>query len=210
MKIGKILKINNKLSNEFALLLNPFEEDGWILVRTRGAKEILNSKTSTDKELKKFVKEHSFYNIMDVFTNGILITNSIGLLLSLANTVFIHSTFLSGIVSGMLLLIIPALITLWVVDEKNNKTQERILKENKEELEKSAQKMIDLMKKIDMEIKKKKTESEKKEKKTKKTTSKTTKSRPSTTKKEKAEAKEKSSTTTPRKRASKKGEEKKD
>lgn len=210
MKIEKILKINNKLSNEFALLLNPFEEDGWILVRTRGGKEILNSKTSTDEELKKFVKEHSFYNIMDVFTNGILITNSIGLLLSLANTVFIHSTFFSGIVSGMLLLIIPALITLLVVDEKNSKTQERILNENKEELDKSVQKMIDFMEKFDIEIKKKKAESEKKEKKTKNTTSKTTKSKPSTTKKEKTEVKAKSSTTTPRKRASKKGEEKKD
>lgn len=209
MKIGKILKINKKLSNEFALLLNPFEEDGWILVRTRGRKEILNSKTSTDEELKKFVKEHSFYNIMDVLTNGILITNSIGLLLSLANTV-IHSTFLSGIVSGMLLLILPALITLLVVDEKNSKTQERILNENKEELDKSVQKMIDFMEKFDIEIKKKKAESEKKEKKTKNTTSKTTKSKPSTTKKEKAEVKAKSSTTTPRKRASKKGEEKKD
>ena len=209
MKLKKLFKINKRLSDEFVVVPTSLD-DGWRLVRTIGQRELLNSKTSTEKELKKFVKEHSFCNIMDVFTNGILITNSIGLLLSLANTVFIHSTFLSGIVSGMLLLIIPALITLWVVDEKNSKTREIILKENKEETNRMAKELMQLMAKIDKDIEKRKSESEKKEKENKKTTSKTTKSKTTKTKKEKVEVKAKSITTTPRKRASKKGEEKKD
>ena len=109
MKIENLVKFNYKLPEDYFIWIKP--NNGWALIRTTNGKKLLDSETDTEKELKKFVKEHSFYNIMDVSRIEILVINTLGLILSLINAIFIHSTMISGIVFGMILVLIPLLAT---------------------------------------------------------------------------------------------------
>ena len=129
MELKKLNKINEKLANYYTV--TPVLKDDWVLYRRDASKRmILNSGKNSEKELDKFVKEHSTYNFVNAIEIETLILNAICLLLCVINFLFIHSTFISGIVLGMLVVALPILITIMIVFENNYKVWIKVKNED--------------------------------------------------------------------------------
>jgi len=129
MNLKKINKINEKLAGDFNLI--PIFENDWVLQRMDiTGRIVLNSGKNTEEELDKFVKEHKTYNFFDSVRIELLVINILALLLCVINTFIIHSDLISGIVIGMLLVLVPLLLTEYIVVERNYIVRKKIREED--------------------------------------------------------------------------------
>lgn len=90
--------------------------DGWM---TDGNQPILSSKTHTDKELVCFLKKVKKYGVIE-YAKILCIIPFLSTILSFVN-IFLHSTYLYGIVIGFCWATIIVVITELIVFKKNIK-----------------------------------------------------------------------------------------
>ena len=128
MKSEEILKLERKLGHDYCLV--PCEKGTWILIRgSVNSRIIMSSDVNTDDELRKFVKEHTIYDVSSVIAGTGLIINAIVVLLAIANT-FINSHSIRFFILGTLFVLIPILIINTYMINSNGKIFKKTIEED--------------------------------------------------------------------------------